>query len=351
MVAQQFIWKHELPQDYLSQVADFIVRNAGADAVGRAPLAGSDPLTGGSRYIPSGTGAPAASASSSSSLAVDPLSGGGAYRSQAASAPRNFPQTAILVFDTGNVPAMSKKLTGLNDTARETGRTQVNPSVLEALLAAVSNLNSGQSVTAEQLEVVRTMLTWREEDMIPVLDLARFVVRLPGGHGLVTDATTGPDVMRRVVGFTAPQHAGPTRMLALRLLSNCFLSPAKQLITSSVVDVVNTIGRAQSIPTGQPRTAFVSLLTNLAVCVSELEFESKAALVAELVNALGNEQDPTLQRLLCVAIGTVVTLDAMFKESLGADPSMMVRLEMLSQSTDDSTRNCVLELKRVLTGQ
>lgn len=58
MVAQSFIYKHNLPQDYLDQIAKFIITQAGLDkpdAIVSSISAGSslvDPFTGAGRYVP-----------------------------------------------------------------------------------------------------------------------------------------------------------------------------------------------------------------------------------------------------------------------------------------------------------
>ncbi|CAH8511329.1 unnamed protein product [Dicrocoelium dendriticum] len=54
LVAQRFIHEHDLPQDYLDTVAQFIIKNAGPQ-FNPAPAACSDPFTGADRYIPGGT--------------------------------------------------------------------------------------------------------------------------------------------------------------------------------------------------------------------------------------------------------------------------------------------------------
>lgn len=88
MVAQKFIHKHELPQAYLDQVANFIVTNADNTPVIETSVSGSynDPFTGEGRYIP-GSG----SNFNSGAGNVDPFTGASSYSSQnTASVPVNF---------------------------------------------------------------------------------------------------------------------------------------------------------------------------------------------------------------------------------------------------------------------
>ena len=61
IVAQAFLHKHNLPQDYLDTVAKYIITNAGLDNSNLGGGSGggsSDPFTGSGRYVPSGSSAP-----------------------------------------------------------------------------------------------------------------------------------------------------------------------------------------------------------------------------------------------------------------------------------------------------
>jgi phospholipase A-2-activating protein len=64
--AQDFIHANEIPQDYLEQIANFIMKNVGDVTLGNIPSSQySDPFTGGGRYVPPGYTAPAPQYSSS----------------------------------------------------------------------------------------------------------------------------------------------------------------------------------------------------------------------------------------------------------------------------------------------
>lgn len=79
LVAQRFIHKHNLPQSYLDQVANFITRNVGDAAVKSTgqPSTSADPFTGGSRYVP-GSG----SSYKPVVANTDPFTGGSSYTTQ-----------------------------------------------------------------------------------------------------------------------------------------------------------------------------------------------------------------------------------------------------------------------------
>jgi phospholipase A-2-activating protein len=50
--AQKFIWDHELSQEHLDQIANFIIQNAKGVEIGMNNSDYVDPYTGSSRYTP-----------------------------------------------------------------------------------------------------------------------------------------------------------------------------------------------------------------------------------------------------------------------------------------------------------
>lgn len=84
-VAQDFIYKHELPQDYLDQIAGFISKNS--DGPVNVEIGSNcDPLTGGNAYV-SGSGGVRSSSFTSGGVAADPFTGGNAYVSGSGGVP------------------------------------------------------------------------------------------------------------------------------------------------------------------------------------------------------------------------------------------------------------------------
>uniref|UniRef100_A0A182SY28 PFU domain-containing protein n=1 Tax=Anopheles maculatus TaxID=74869 RepID=A0A182SY28_9DIPT len=78
-VAQRFIHKHNLPQAYLDQVANFIVKNSDSAPVASATANSYyDPFTGGSRYVPGSSGGQF----QPSAANTDPFTGASSYTTQ-----------------------------------------------------------------------------------------------------------------------------------------------------------------------------------------------------------------------------------------------------------------------------
>lgn len=84
VAAQNFIHKHELPQTYLDEVANFIIKNAAANPIAPNTQGYRDPFTGGSRYVPGSD-----QGFNSNSGNVDPFTGGASYTTSFNQAPVN----------------------------------------------------------------------------------------------------------------------------------------------------------------------------------------------------------------------------------------------------------------------
>jgi phospholipase A-2-activating protein len=126
MVAQQFIHRNELPQDYLDQIADFITKNTKSVTLGAVPPPAStnqyvDPFTGAGRYVPGGAGTvPATSAYSapapSSVINPDPFTGSHASVPVHPKSTKIVPldENGFLTFKAANLSACLKKIQELN---------------------------------------------------------------------------------------------------------------------------------------------------------------------------------------------------------------------------------------------
>ena len=138
-VAQAFIHLHELPQEYLDEIAGFIVKNSRHASSSQGVAA--DPLTGSGAYV-SGSGG--VQASSFTRNSGDPFTGSSAYTTSQPmdtddDASDYFPQKTFLQFtQVPNITSLLKKLTELNVVVPE--QTQVSTVELAHL---VSLYNSG----------------------------------------------------------------------------------------------------------------------------------------------------------------------------------------------------------------
>ena len=121
MTAQEFIYKHDLSQYHLETVANFIIKNS-KSGVPSAAMDSSrnssytDPLTGGSRYVPSSG---AVSETNQRAASGDPFTGSGRYVPPSSNVNVSskysayFPVKQFLRFEQANVEAIGSKLTSL----------------------------------------------------------------------------------------------------------------------------------------------------------------------------------------------------------------------------------------------
>lgn len=100
LVAQKFLHTHELPQSYLEQVANFIIKNSESQNPSSQPAGGqsayADPFTGEGRYIPGSSVQQQMQQNvggGGASQFVDPFTGASSYRTAAAQ--QDAPSTAI----------------------------------------------------------------------------------------------------------------------------------------------------------------------------------------------------------------------------------------------------------------
>ena len=138
-VAKDFINLRELPQEYLDEIAGFIVKNSRHASSSQGVAA--DPLTGSGAYV-SGSGG--VQASSFTRNSGDPLTGSSAYTTSQPmdtddDASDYFPQKTFLQFtQVPNIDSLVKKLTEFNVVMPE--QTQVHS---DEIIRLVSLYNSG----------------------------------------------------------------------------------------------------------------------------------------------------------------------------------------------------------------
>lgn len=191
MEAQKFIHKHDLPQVYLEQVANFIITNANLSSL--PPVAANedfvDPFTGGGRYVPSASSTVSSAApsvnvnfrdrsnQSSGMVNMDPFTGGSSYSSGQKEfiVQKHIPLINFITFDVYDGAKILMKLKEFNE--------QINEQYLkmtEEMLEKVVKLADSDSADTSAVDSLKTMLKWPKEKLFPVLDVIRLAVRYQG---------------------------------------------------------------------------------------------------------------------------------------------------------------------------
>lgn len=174
LAAQKFIHKHDLPQAYLEQIANFVITNAANGAVPETVGSSSyqDPFTGGSRYVPgSNDGFRGVGGN------VDPFTGGSSYSSQSTadrpqvtftsssglnsdptngnSTAKHFPFSEYTSIDTCDPIKVLDKLKSFNGSINESLRVADDELTQAIKLAVGDHSSSNASITA-----LKRLLCW-----------------------------------------------------------------------------------------------------------------------------------------------------------------------------------------------
>lgn len=242
-VAQEFIYKNNLPQSYLDQVANFIVTNSNNVQITQTSQSSDfvDPFTGESRYLP---GSGTAENAGNRGLNLDPFTGGSSYSTSNPAAPRNvqnlptnpdpftsseshvsskpatmettskyFPHMSYLLYEHANLTSIYGKLKEFNK------KRNADESVLEGVMKLAEG-------TYEDVYIdgLKQLLSWPNDVLFPVLDVARLTVLHLEPNAILCSHNNSDDFMQ-LLRKCIVQDNPANKMLALRILCNMFSHP------------------------------------------------------------------------------------------------------------------------------
>ncbi|CAB0033096.1 unnamed protein product [Trichogramma brassicae] len=179
VVAQKFLHDNQLEQQFLEQVANFIIKNSEEHTpVVSNPSQYYDPFTGGNRYIPQG--------SSQGTPGPDPFTGQNRY-----------------------VPPGSQPAPQPTPTSSAASSLIPRKDYLKLEQANLKNI------------LVDALLSWPESVVFPVLDVARLaVLQKPVNDCLCTD-----NLIKAISQHLEKDAIEANQMLTFRLLANMFVHP------------------------------------------------------------------------------------------------------------------------------
>ncbi|VDD74450.1 unnamed protein product [Mesocestoides corti] len=155
-VAQAFLFKHNLPQDYLDTVANYIIKNAGLDksSLPSSVTGGfSDPFTGSGRYVPGG-------------------SSGHQSNASGANAADYFPAKECITLETTNVQVLLRKLVEFNSSASK----PLPDRALQIIEKMSPEMPDHDALYLTQ-SILDAIAQWPAETAFPLFDLLRCLVR------------------------------------------------------------------------------------------------------------------------------------------------------------------------------
>ncbi|KAL3312264.1 hypothetical protein Ciccas_009142 [Cichlidogyrus casuarinus] len=213
VVAQDFILKYDLPQDYLETIFQYIQKNAGLEKTSHSfrSAGPSDPYTGDSRYL---------------------------MDTDASWSRSYFPATTLVPMDNVNMAALTTKLKTLNE--------QLTPKLDKDLIDnQIAKLNR-KSVESDVEKITSAVLSifpsWPIEHQLPLLDILRFTVLWKSSCQLVF-LTCWPTILQS--SLKCGELPQKNCLLVLRLLCNSIenvkklaleqgeLQPLKQIFEST----------------------------------------------------------------------------------------------------------------------
>ncbi|CAG5130369.1 unnamed protein product [Candidula unifasciata] len=302
MAAQKFIYKHELSQVFLDQVANFIIENTKGVTLGTGSvLSNSDPFTGGDRYIPD-TDKNAGITNEVS----DPFTGAGRYvpEGKTTDSPSNshFPVKTFLYFDTVS-PAeqILGKLKEFNKV--------IDPElqVSEAAIDNLASLISG-SANAEAVKTLEKLIAWPPEYVFPALDILRITIR---NQEVCKYFSSSQDCVDLLCQHASQGNPPTCRMLAMRTFANFFRYPEGIELNMRHIDaVLQSAINCKDFNTKNAQVAVASLVLNYCVRLSSLDdLESKSKCLQAIGEILIVNLDPEAAYRLLVAAGTLAALD------------------------------------------
>ncbi|KAI1114144.1 phospholipase A-2-activating protein [Nemania sp. NC0429] len=301
--AQKFIDDNELSQNFLDQVAQFIVSNTQGATIGQTSDTSSAPDPYGTESQNQTTGA--------------------------ASAPKLLPVRDYLDITAAKYEPMVKKILSVNSALVAAGRKGIslNPSSQNALHALKQALESNEPVTDDiTIGLVIMMCTqWDYSDRVAPLDLLRCIATSTATAKFRSSGETGLVKIAIAAALEdVPEGSQPNEncaMMALRTIANLFkTAEGRKLVAqpSEASAAISFISRVVGIR-GQPaigpfnRNVLLALTTasiNYAVLASKqlgsISADNQIRLASALALVLQKQTDPEVIYRALVAVGTLI---------------------------------------------
>ncbi|KAL5108186.1 Phospholipase A-2-activating protein [Taenia crassiceps] len=222
VVAQAFLYKHNLPQDYLDTVAKYIIKQAGLDDSNISTGGGnacSDPFTGSGRYVPTG----------STNQMSDTY----------------FPAEKFITLEAINVKLVLPKLKEFNAIA---------PKGLSVkTLQLVENMNpemSEEDVLSLTLSILELIELWPCELSFPLLDLLRCLVHWHSASDAIFQPAMWTSILRTSgLGHMKMDAAAVSTLSPAEVNCTLFLF---RLMVNAIASDAGRVKAGSSIPASLP---------------------------------------------------------------------------------------------------
>lgn len=334
LAAQRFIDEHHLDQDFLAEIADFIEKNVPKHLIenGGSQMASSDPLTGGSRYVPGSSGASAGGSS-------DPLTGGSRYVPGSSSASGNGdtgslpPARKLIPYRDGMITYKSsdqldkiqQKLSDSNTAlAKDESTAHLALNMEEAATFGQSlmpklkaNCRNGSAliVTDEECQIIDKFMEWPVDNsgLFAAIDVARLIICSASGSAYFFGKQNGKIVTKIIQLLSDPSSKPNLLIMLCRFVCNMFSNRVVLEITKANLQAILQAGliNVAKSQNKRARETFASIVVNAAVVFYEAPKEDTSVSADEIINVVvgvvqnGEREEDVVYRLL-VALGSVM---------------------------------------------
>ncbi|KXJ80368.1 hypothetical protein RP20_CCG025308 [Aedes albopictus] len=287
-VAQRFIHKHSLPQAYLDQVANFIIKNSDNTPVQASSTSSSsyDPFTGAARYVPgSGTNyqpnvantdpftggssyttqtpnvGGVAAGNGTAAGNADPFTGGSSYSTGSTEVKKtntHFPNRHFVTMETADLSKVLVKLKEFNGKIEDKS-LQMSDDTLDDIVRYVGEVSQVSEQNSVCLTALKYLYNWPTENLFPVLDITRLVVRDPKACQELFEG----DFMKTLLQHI--NHLPANQMMGTRCFVNMISHPAgRTIVTEHIRPIVEKLS---PIRKGSPnlQIALASFYLNLTM--------------------------------------------------------------------------------------
>ncbi|GJQ11221.1 hypothetical protein GpartN1_g3012.t1 [Galdieria partita] len=353
--AQRFLFKEDLPLEYIDQVADFIDKNT--DYRQSNMYMEGDPFTGNSRYIPVGD-------NRDKNIAMrDPFTEN-RYRpssnddSQSTAVTQHFPCSEFIYFGHSDQFAnMRKKLSEFNHQVNEDIRLSDEEWTLSDKL--ISQLEQESHIancifTEEELQTMEKLLDWPTENIIPVLDIFRLMILSPSAssHFFLKKDNFGLDKVKK--HLLSPKATIGVVILSCRVICNMFSTRLVALLAcdqwewiDSLFDSSICVSHAKSIE------AYSALLHNYGIQLSKGGEDFIATThqwmtrALEWLKLLSEKQDFSSIYVVWTALGTIFVSHPRLLQKAIEQHALLDIMERYIQ-TSGKIKECIKQLENLI---
>jgi len=346
--AQEFIWKHELSQDFLDQIAMFIINNSKPITLDQNTTnnTAATPFTS-SRYIPGGASNIAKTSTTSSKQTY-------------------IPKDGFTIFKVGDADKIISKILEFNDKIKveipdkSLGTDDIeNLSELAIMFENPSVQVFKQQFNQKHMDTIKKVcLDWPVNFRFPCLDLLRMCsiytaqpIEENNKEFIIELLKCNFPLSPKAKDIESDKYSVNCRMFIFRFISNLFASKiGKNFINENLKLIIDCIEKTINENSNKFfKFALITTILNFTVLIKDTEDYEHAFQFLELLNnAMDNEDFTDNQFRIAIAIGNLIHYYPSMKEAANLLNNVSNVVSLYSKSNDEKVKNVANELKKFL---